>query len=338
MKKSTIGAVIVFLLLTVVDLASKIQPPSLTLPPTDQSIELYSNQTGDDLTHLYVSAIQGAKESITFVIYALTDPLIIEALNQRSKAGIPVHIVCDAKATKGAANKLLKATFIKRVCKGIAHQKILVIDQKQILLGSANMTTGSLTLHGNLVMALDHPELAEVIIKKVHSMDDEGNTALIPHTKTIANNQNIELWFLPDERQAVTRLTELIRSAQKTIKIAMFTWTHKQLTKELAEARIRGVHVETILDRQSGKGVSAGVFQLLEKGGLAPRLSTGQGLLHHKFVYIDDTILVNGSANWTFAAFNKNDDCFMILFPLNEDQQNKMNHLWTVIQNKSMRP
>ena len=79
-------------------------------------------------------------------------------------------------------------------------------------------------------------------------------------------------------------------------------------------------------------------MQILGKAGIPIRLKTGQGLLHHKFAYIDDTILVNGSANWTQQAFKSNDDFFVVIYPLTSEQQKKMDQLWDVIQHESEKP
>jgi cardiolipin synthase len=118
----------------------------------------------------------------------------------------------------------------------------------------------------------------------------------------------------------------------------MFTWTRTDFTQELIAAAKRGVKVEAVIDHKTSKGASAKIVQMLEKGGIPVTVSTGQGLLHHKFAYIDEAILVNGSANWTLDAFKKNDDYFVIVYPLTTDQQLKMNKLWQAIKNQSKKP
>jgi cardiolipin synthase len=309
--------------------------PATRLPASQTPVEFYSNQTQDDLTHLYVSAIQSAQQSITFVIYALMDPQVIQALADKSEAGIPVYLVVDAKASPGVTKKLPKAHIVRRMGQGLTHQKILIIDDKQIIAGSANMTTESLRTHGNLVLGLDNPALAQALANKIKSMDEDGGYTPLLHKETVIGSQNIELWVLPDDQGAVKRMIDLFRSAKKSIKVAMFTWTRVDFTNELIEAAKRGVKVETVLDRYSGKGASAKIVKLLNQAGIPVRLSTGQGLLHHKFAYIDDNILVNGSANWTNSAFKNNDDYFIVIYPLTPQQKNKMNQLWQALQKKS---
>lgn len=314
-------------------------PQPTTLPSSNAPVELYSNQTGDDLTQLYTQAISQAQKSITLVIYALTDKEVIQALRKKSEEGIPVYIVSDAKASKGLSRELPKATVIRRLGEGLMHQKILIIDGKQIILGSANLTQSSLDIHGNLVMGLENPALAEVLTKRAKSMDEDGGVGFpLMHQETQAGTQHLELWVLPDDPGAVKRIIQLLRSAQKTIKVAMFTWTRTDFTQELIDAAKRGVQVETVLDRYSGKGASAKIVRMLEQAKIPVRLSTGQGLLHHKFAYIDDRILVNGSANWTNSAFKVNDDYFVVLYPLTEEQRAKMNRLWQIIFQHSAKP
>jgi cardiolipin synthase len=338
-KKSSLATLILLLAWTLYQLANQYHLTQPTkLPSSNAPVELYSNQTQDDLTYLFQQAIESAKESITLIIYALTDPIIIQTLQKKGEAGIQIYIVCDAKASPGISRRLPQATIVKRFGKGLMHQKILIIDNKQIWLGSANLTTSSLNIHGNLIMSLENPALAQALTERAKSMDEDGGYTPLLHRETTVGPQNLELWVLPDDPNAVQRMIALFRSAKKSIKVAMFTWTRIDFTEELIDAAKRGVRVEAIIDRYSGKGVSAKIVRLLEEGGIPVRLSTGHKLLHHKFAYIDDSILVNGSANWTNAAFKENDDYFIVLYPLIPEQQAKMNQLWNVLLRESEPP
>jgi cardiolipin synthase A/B len=324
-KKISI-AILILLLASTLYVLAKDYPHSqpTQLPNSNASIELYSNQTQDDLTHLFFQAIDNAKESITLIIYALTDPLMIQTLQKKSDAGVQIYIVVDGKASAAISHNIPRATIVKRYKKGLMHQKILVIDNKQIWLGSANFTTHSLALHGNLVMGIENPALAQALTTRAKSMDDEGGYDPLLHHETTSGPQNLELWVLPDHPNAAERMFELFRSAQKCIKVAMFTWTRTDFAEELIAAAKRGVKVEIVIDRYSGRGASAKIVRMLEREGIP-------ALLHHKFAYIDDTILVNGSTNWTNLAFKENDDYFIVLYPVTPEQQAKMNKLWSVI-------
>jgi cardiolipin synthase A/B len=91
-----------------------------------------------------------------------------------------------------------------------------------------------------------------------------------------------------------------------------------------------------VIDHYSGKGASAKIAALLKKNNVPTSLSPGGALLHHKFLYIDGKTLVNGSANWTKAAFAQNDDCFLVIHDLTQEQHDQMEDLWSIIQNSSI--
>lgn len=334
LQKAALTAIISLLIVFASWVTNSIISPPL-LPDSAHPIELYANQARHDLQHTFSSAIHGAKESVLLIIYSLSDSDVIHALKEKSQQGIPVTVICDPKASRRVERKVgPQVDTIKRFTDGLMHQKILVIDGKQVWLGSANMTTESLRNHGNLVMGFESPSLAAVIDRKAAAMKDDTNAA-IPHQEAILGTQKAELWFLPDDTQAIHRVKQMIQSAQKTLKIAMFTWTRYDLAQEVINAANRGIAVEVVIDRQSGHGASAKVVKMLKQGGIPVRLSTGSALLHHKFAYIDDATLINGSANWTKAAFTQNDDCFIILHELNSKQKQLLNTMWDVIVNES---
>jgi cardiolipin synthase A/B len=339
-KNSSITAIICFLILALLQLSEPLTQTTAAaapLPSSTRPIQLYANQIDDNFTKIYTRSIQSAKESITLVIYSLKDPQIISALKERSLEGISVHIVCDAQASKGIS-KLFENTqahITRRAGKGLTHQKIMVIDQKQILLGSANLTTDSLETHGNLVFGMENPYLAELVEKKIKSMDEDNGSILLPYSQTQLGQQEIELFILPDATDAIEHIKPLIQSAKKCIQIAMFTWTRRDLAQEVIKAHKRGVKVDVIIDRYSGNGASSKIVQMLSKAGIPVALSTGKGLMHHKFALIDNTTLINGSTNWTINAFTHNDDCFMILHTLTKGQQKKMDSVFKVLKAES---
>lgn len=336
-KKSFLAKAFVSLLVCLVMLCimwlTENATPSIPSPQADRPAALYAHETQTDLRDVFSSGIKDAKQSILLIIYSLTDPTIIDALQQKAQQGINVCVICDAKASPGVRSRLgPKITVHKRISDGLMHQKILVIDKAHVWIGSANMTTESLQLHGNLVTTFHCPEMASVIAEKALSLsDDDGTGKEYPHQIFNIFGQPTELCFFPDDTQGVSRLLRLIQTAEKTVRVAMFTWTRQDLVEAVSEAKLRGVDVEVVLDYHSGKGTSSKVAKMLHKNGVPTYLGQGNGLLHHKFLYVDGKTLVNGSANWTKAAFTKNDDCYIILHDLTEQQKQFMDTLWKTI-------
>jgi len=290
--------------------------PEKGYPPS-----LYSNQTRNDLKLTMNRAISMAKKSIFLEMFSLSDDNIINALKKKADAGVNITIVLDKNYARKAMRLLSDhASITVGNCKGLMHKKILIIDNTMVWIGSSNMTTESLRMHDNLLIGVHSPELAKTI------------TANTPSHEHIVGGQHIEYWSLPtDGSAAVKHLIELIDAAHGRIRIAMFTWTNQDLANAVIAAKRRGIDIAVAIDYTSGHGASSNVITMLKNADIPTTLNQGLGLLHHKFAYIDDTILVNGSANWTKAAFNKNADCFLVLHNLTPNQQKFMNNLWSVI-------
>ena len=147
--------------------------------------------------------------------------------------------------------------------------------------------------------------------------------------------KGIELYQLPDEGQALNRLHELISNAEKSLEIAMFTWTHPGLTDAVIEASDKGLKVVVCVDYHASMGSSKEAMQRLLHAGIDVRQGQGRGLLHHKFMIVDGEFFVNGSTNWTRRAFDTNMDCFLVLTELKSPQRSQLTSLWEAVYRDS---
>lgn len=299
------------------------------LPQSDHPAEFYTNQLSDDLRLTMTAAIASAKQSIVLMVYSLTDEKVISALKAKAAEGVSVHVVVDAKACPAAKRRLgSQVTTIRRSPTGLMHLKILVVDEEQVWMGSANMTYESLRVHGNLMIAMHHPELAQAIVARALTMPSSGTLAKVAPLVFGLPDQNGELWFLPNGVHAYEKVIHLIEQAKSRIAVAMFTWTRPDFVATIVDAFHRGVDVEVFIDRRQGQGVGAEVVHTLVNAGIPVYFNRGEGLLHHKSMMVDNQILVTGSANWTRSAFKNNDDCFLVLEPLTAEQTELLNRLW----------
>lgn len=309
------------------------------IPGEGQPITFYSVELQDDLRRLFVSAIDGARESVSLFIYSLNDRSILQALQRAHERGVSLFVVCDEHASAHIDKRLPKGT--KLIYAGsrtsLMHLKILIVDQETLLIGSANFTNDSLMRHRNLVAGLTHRELA---LRLEQLLKDETRWTIPSWKETnplrfSTGTGKGEFWLLPDER-AVGRLRQLMASAQKSLQVALYTFTRWDLAQELIQALERGVQVSVLIDNQSAKGTSAKVAQGLFKKGLTPRLGRADRLLHHKMVIVDGTTIAFGSANWTQAAFKKNVDCLLIVEGLDATQEEKLSKIWQQLTKESL--
>ncbi len=206
------------------------------------------------------------------------------------------------------------------------HRKLLIIDDEKIWLGSANFTRDSLKSHDNLVLAFSCPPLAQKL-----------SQLQLPFQRVwMVGNQKVEYWSLPEDKpEALERILNLIHETKKTLRVAMFTWTHPALTDAVIKASLRGVKVEVVMDAGQACGVCKKWMTQLITAHVPLRFNQGSPMFHYKFALFDQKILAAGSANWTKAAFTKNEECFLILHDLTQEQSDRMDKLWKVIRAKS---
>ena len=175
----------------------------LKLPVAGTPAEFYANETGSDLTHTFTEAIGRAKKSVLLMVYTLTDQNIIHALKQKSAEGVLVKVVSDATASPFIDSKLgSKIEVVRRFGPGIMHLKILVIDDEETWIGSANMTKESLHVHGNLILGVNSQSLAKYVTAKAETLYQEGKGQSFYHKTFPVGNQTLQLWFLPDNHEA----------------------------------------------------------------------------------------------------------------------------------------
>ena len=304
----------------------ELYPP---LPPPNSTPILYSNQCGSNLRRLMIQAINHAKHSIHLVMFGLREPSILRTLATKAASD---SVACDIYYDPSASVELsctIPQFFPHPIySKGLMHQKILVVDNALLFLGSANMTLSSLEMHDNLVLGMHSPTLAHFLQK--NTPNHSG------YTSSIVGGQKVELYLLPDlNHTAIQSIKNFIRSAKNSLKIAMFTFTHPMLLEEIHQAKKRGVAVTVYIDFQTRFGASAAAVKNMEDHGITFRVSKGVQLMHHKFLYVDEALLVLGSTNWTKAAFYKNHDSFIVLHHVTYQQKKFMHQLINQLQRQS---
>jgi len=98
-----------------------------------------------------------------------------------------------------------------------------------------------------------------------------------------------------------------IDAAMETIEMAAYAFTNESIAKALLDAVKRGVKVSLVIDRSETKGPQGSLHDELEKAGTAIRLiSPPGGIMHDKFIVIDEKNVEWGSYNYTNRAEDAN--------------------------------
>ncbi|AOP34026.1 PLD-like domain protein [Leptospira tipperaryensis] len=263
-----------------------------------------------------LSLIGEAQHSIDLWIYSFEDLEILEELIRAQKRGVKIQIVADPE--KEYPDDLVRlGLFRKWERSGLQHSKILIVDRKNVFLGSGNFTWYGLEndLNGYVSFTLADDE-----ILNFYSFleEDPGITSLeIPP---------FLFYIAPEKGRPIQNL--LLREVDQTqdsIRFLIFDHFDSVLSSRLALADRRGVSVKGIYDApvdEEGKFLSNVLIQpdsqILGDGNdeTISSDSIGKGgLLHHKTMILDEKTLLSGSFNFSVSARDNNRE---ILFRTND--------------------
>jgi len=121
-----------------------------------------------------------------------------------------------------------------------------------------------------------------------------------------------------------------INKAHKSIDIAMYSFTSREIARALLEAKQRQVKIRITLDNAQIKDQYSKSRYLINKG-VDVKFHMGPGLLHDKFAVIDDQEVLTGSYNWTITADKKNAENLLVSTDneLAQKYTKEFRHLWS---------
>ena len=136
-----------------------------------------------------------------------------------------------------------------------------------------------------------------------------------------------KVYFSP-KGGAEAALIELLDGARQKISIATYFFTSRPLAAAVKRAHERGVKIQVIIDGTNESDYSKGFY--LRKYGVDVRYARGlpkkmkkrrkakyrvkkYGIMHHKFVVVDDRLVATGSYNWTASAEKWNRENLLII-------------------------
>ena len=282
-----------------------------------EALQLFSTQSGVSPLDVICDSIRLAKAEIFFCIYKISSPKIIEAILERANAGVRVllqyQFISNHESLLSHPNVILQQFESRRAA--LLHRKNLVIDNWLAILGSANFADGAFTRDTNLLAIVKSPSLCQRIKDRSSG----------PCT---AGTQQLDYYILTRHKSSKTlhNIVGAIRSADKTIRIAMFILSNKTILAALHEAAQRGVQVSVIVNPRDKHTP----FEFLHNLGSSVDLYEGvcEGFLHCKACCIDLKTLILSSANWTRRGVQFNIEDLLIVHNPTRRQLAVFFNLW----------
>jgi phosphatidylserine/phosphatidylglycerophosphate/cardiolipin synthase-like enzyme len=140
-------------------------------------------------------------------------------------------------------------------------------------------------------------------------------TTVVTTTSTATTTVNIpsvrETCFSRVERCDVL-LISLINRANRSVYVAVYSFTRDSLATALISAKERGVEVRVVIERERAYEQGS-EYPRLKSAGVDVRLDGNPNSMHHKFMVIDGYVVVTGSYNWSSAAEDRNDENIVVI-------------------------
>lgn len=141
--------------------------------------------------------------------------------------------------------------------------------------------------------------------------------------------------FSHDPENAYAQLLQYVKSAKKCINLCVYSITCSELADVIVKLYKLGIQVRVITDSEQleASGSQVGHFRM---NGIQVRQNEQPHLMHHKFLIIDNWILITGSFNWTRQAIVGNNENLIVtahpkLVPV---YQSEFEKLWSMFDPK----
>lgn len=279
-----------------------------------------------------ISLVDSAQRTIDAAIYRLTYQPIITALQRACARNVTVRIVTDQASVEEYPTEYIQlqglpCVTLKTDASADArerfdhtmHHKFAIIDSSIIWTGSLNWAEREISFDANNALVIRHEPLARIFTTEFNEMflkdrfgqqkfDGKIFTQLRTHT---VGSATVGVYFTPSGApQKIVR--DAIRNAKKSIQIAMFYFTDDLLMAELAMAQTRGVQIDAVWDFRGWERFEDSEIDDALRLGIGV-VDTLPGLVHHKFVVIDNSIVIAGSTNWSDSGFFSNDENLFVI-------------------------
>lgn len=116
----------------------------------------------------------------------------------------------------------------------------------------------------------------------------------------------VETYFIPFEKKAANqKLMNLLDNTKKRVFVAVYWITDDPIIDKLISLKRKGIDVQVIFD-ESVSGIE-GFISKFSRNNIIPIVFPSHkvgGIMHNKFLIIDDLVTLTGSANFTKTALN----------------------------------
>jgi phosphatidylserine/phosphatidylglycerophosphate/cardiolipin synthase-like enzyme len=280
-----------------------------------------SKQESGGVEQAIIASIDSAHLSVDVAIYSLSLREVGNALLRARDRGVAVRVVMESDNRERDVPQALIEGGIPVLGdrrEGLMHDKFVIIDRSEVWTGSLNFTGNGAYDDNNNLVHIRSVKVAENYLVEFEEMytDDlfgPDSLASTPNPSLTVDGLQVETYFSPDDGVAM-RLVELLQGAQESIYFMAYSFTSDDIAQAMRDRADAGVTVSGVMDSSQIDSNQGTEFDLFAQSGLDVRRDGTSGLMHHKVIIIDRSIVIFGSYNFTASAEDRNDENLVIFF------------------------
>jgi cardiolipin synthase len=260
----------------------------------------------DDGRTALVSAIHGARSSVSMKMYQLGDRAILDELKQAANRGVRVRVMLEhdpygnGPGNQTAYDMLLAMGGQVRWSNPallLTHEKSVVIDEQTAFIMTLDMINASFVYNREYGIITKQPAEVQEVLRCFNA--DWDRTPFVPDAGSAI------VWSTENSRQTIL---SLIDSAHKTLILEQEETQDREILQHLVLAAKRGVAVRVLAagpQDPSQLDLNAPGQKQLRDGGVAVRTIISP-VMHAKMYLVDGNRALIGSMNISTASLNNN--------------------------------
>jgi phosphatidylserine/phosphatidylglycerophosphate/cardiolipin synthase-like enzyme len=198
----------------------------------------------------------------------------------------------------------------------LMHNKFWIFDGQMVWTGSTNITQNGIFKQDNNALVIQSPELAAIYEREFQEMWDGQFGPRSPSTLdqqiVTVNGSQIVVVFTSEDPALENAIVPLVQSATSSIRFLTFTFTDYPLADAISQRWNQGVDVAGVFETV-GSETDAAELKTLMCRNVPVRQDGNPNFLHHKYIVVDDRIVVTGSMNYSTNAETSNDENVIII-------------------------
>ncbi len=270
------------------------------------------------------SFISAASNSIDVCMYELNLPMILGRLIDAHARGVKVRIAVPPSAKPGPYERTIYDQYReleeKQVLRytanksGLMHNKFMVADGHSIWTGSYNLTVNDTQFNDNNAITLSNALIAANYTAEFEEIWEgrhgRRNSTPTPNPRVSLGETDVQTYFSPEDDVEGAMVRE-INKATNSIYVMAFGLSDDNIFNALSNCVAKGVNVYALFDLELARQKSS-QSKPLRDAHATVRISANNGQMHHKVIVVDSSVVMTGSANFSAAAFEVNDENLLI--------------------------